>query len=334
MAVYDEHDIRMGALLLHPDYLIDAAKYHGGGNPMYGAETAAFEVRRMLRNLARGILARQRRKLRNDLSLRKSATEDIRLACEILKLWTKGGQLSPLEATNWRRTSAVCGPPGEPWMIYGQVDVPVPPLVQDDTITRATLRCASDMLVEHPEWNRAYLWGVHWQRHTPEVVLFPDMQNERIVAISLFMPGQSDAEARATMMRSFRVWIQLVRHPLNPVGQQLAQAWLSQQLIVSIGGVTVSPLLGTGIHRGNAPCLRALGIPIALMIGDRQPNHTGTGEHLTLGVTLDHRCFDGSQGGQIQAYLKKWLPVYCLGQGGGTWQGSSSSVDLAESAPA
>jgi hypothetical protein len=304
-AIYRDGDVRVLTMILHPEYVVRAARELGLGNAVVGSEAVVLEIKQMIISVVRGIVARHRLRMRRDPEFRNEVREFVSgLRGAVKHLISMGQRVEPFESSEWRKMAAVTGPPNEPWPIFGDFEVPIPGHVPDDYLGRAVIRATSEMLAEHPEWNRAFLECEVWQRTSPEVLVYVEPWPEIIMGAVVNGAHRTDRDVRMQILAYIKA-VKRGKGELTPVFNFLAADWLKHSAIASAGGATLSILLGTGMYRGHGPIVRANGIPIALVVGDR---HYGS---VNVGVTLDHRCFDGRQGGNIHACLREKTMKLC-----------------------
>jgi len=294
-------EIRAIALLLSPDYIVPAAQAHGGGSPVLGAEAAYREALGVLRSILTAAYFRQKTRFKEDPSFRRAFRRDVRLSLQTLGMRGRFQAVDAIEQTPWRKLSEACWPRGCP--IDGWVEVRVP----DDPprVERAVLRALCRLLASEPGLNRALLDGRVWRRRTPEVMLHVELRPDEVYPVTLDA-SELDDEATATAIRGkIKDLIRQRRHRLSSVADGLLLAWVRCGFVASPAGAMLSAVGSKGIECGLPALVPANGVPLAVAIGEVR------GGRATLGITMDHRAFDASHGGNVHRYLREEVEALC-----------------------
>jgi hypothetical protein len=280
-----EADVRTLALWAGPEYLLAAARAHGKGDPVAGAEAAYAELRGLVLNYARFV--------------GRSGPGAWRAVTSALRAWgflARYQPLQPFQLGTWRRLALDLWPGPTP--IPGEVLIRVGEAPQDHA-ERACLRAVCEMLREVHRLNVALLHGRLWQRTTSHVLLSVAIAPDELRQVVVDYAGLDHAQMRAETRRALRGALEAERHPLAHVGHQILAAWAKAGFIASPGGAMVSV---ARVPRGHAALVPSNGIPLAISIGRV---HGGL---LPLCLTPDHRVFDGEHAAQAYQFLEERIP--------------------------
>lgn len=291
-------DIRTFAHWLSPDYLIPAAKDHGEGDPVLGAERAYMEVRGLLRNYARFMAWRDR-----------GPVAGLGLA-NALRAMGYVGNYQPVvpleEESDWRRTACAFWPDGVGGRIRGYVDVEVGK-ANDAKVYRSVMRALARVLIETPQANRAVLQGRVYQRTSEEIMLHVEGRADEVRSVILNPLGMNDRMLKRRLWRAFRGAVSAENHHLRPVAGMLMRAWAKTGFIASPAAAMVSPVGSVGVKMGTACLVPANGIPLSITVGE---NRDGVA---SIGLEADHRAFDATACGKIYEGFESLVPEYAHG---------------------
>jgi len=298
-------ELRLLTTILSPGYVHAAAREHGLGDVMAGAEAAYAESRGAVRALLRHVIARARRRIalqapESREGLLRAAKAEIRGSLEALGYRMRLQRVSPAPiATPWRELARSCWPAG--LKIDGLCEVEIGQ-ADPARLPRAVIRTTSRLLAERPHLNRAYLGGRVWQRESAEMVVYAELAPDEIEPLVLDASRLSDEETAAALRTGLRAALRTRRHPLAGVGQALVRAWIEAGFLASSGGATISDCSGTGITAPLPALIPGHGVPLALAIG------TPRGGTVTIGISMDHRAFDASHGGEVHQWMRERVP--------------------------
>jgi hypothetical protein len=161
----------------------------------------------------------------------------------------------------------------------------------------------TQLLTDQPALNRAFLDGSVWQRSTPEVMLHAEIAADDIRPLVFNAAHLADTELQRLLRKEYKRTLQMVRHPLAPVGHQLLRDWVEAGFIGSPAGAMISTPGRVGVEVGLPVLIPGNGVPLAVAVGALQ------GDECTLGIVMDHRVFDASHGGEVHQYLKREVPL-------------------------
>lgn len=292
------HDVLTIYMLLSPGYVVPAAASHGGGNPVVGAKAAWAEIKEQVRGYGEFALERARQR---GVDVKLIARD--MLFVQRMLLWSENTQeLTLLQDTTSFRRLMVGNARGTTHVIYG-LSVPIT-LAGWRTCDTVALRCAvvralGWLLIENPVLNRAVLparseQASVWQRTTPHIVTPVEFRGDDISAVVLDPTAEN---LFAHLQAQFKPVIAVHRHPLYYLTNELMLDWLRAGFIGSWGGVWVSDI-SQGHQQWALPIfVEGAGIPISVVIN---PVH---GDHVQLGIAIDHRALDGDHGRLIHQRL-------------------------------
>jgi len=274
--------------LLGPDYLWSASRNYGDGDVIKGAAKAYDETRKIIRKLVNQARERERKpgeRLPRDL--------EFALLVKSLgwPLFSTVPELKEIKDEGWRSLAAAFWPNGTP--IQGGAFVDVGNATYDDVYI-ATIRATSMMLKTYDYTNRAVLDNRVWQRGDPNVLVHFEVRND---LRSMILDGsQRNATwIRRKLGRGLRSAIKFSKSDMGKVSTKLMIEWARAGFIGSPAGAMISGCPGATYGWGAlAP---ANGIPLVVCI-----NKVLDGKCF-LGVTPDHRAFDGKVASKLYDYL-------------------------------
>lgn len=292
-----KNDLDTIGLWLSPDYLVPLAKFHGNGDPVWGANTAYKEVRGLIRSYAKYIRWREGRRGEKDIGLAKA----------LRALGYAGGfqRIVPLrDPTLFRRTAFSFWPMGQGAEIPGDVIVEIGD-VPERTMKAAALKTVSQMLDEIPELNVAVLDKRVWQRTSPELMLNVVIRRE-IRSMVFSAAKKSLDEINSHMFRGIRRLVEIEGHSLRFMTNMLLELWADYfweskgtGYIASVAGamVTFVPNRRNIESRGNAAPALFNGIPLTINVSCVGPGR------VCFSCTPNHVAIDGPSIGRGYEFI-------------------------------
>lgn len=280
-------DQQLIAQVLHPDSVWSAAEEYGEGDPVLGAPQAYKEARTMVRDVV--YAARKREKLGKDLGL-ALMMRNLGLAAPNERVQVK---IMP-DHNNWRKTACKFWPGGGPMMGGLTVETNL----SFEKFYRKVIKITSQMLVEEPETNRAVLDNRIWQRLDGNVMIHFEIDGE--IRSMVFNPGYKlNPWIDMKIRRGMKAALKIGKTQLVPLMNYLMQEWAERGFLISTAGAMVSG--APYIPMGWAPLVACNGIPLTICVNRIQDNKC------FIGITPDHRAFDGAACNKIYWYLEKNL---------------------------
>jgi hypothetical protein len=162
------------------------------------------------------------------------------------------------------------------------------------SVYEAAIIATSRMLKEEPELNRAVLDGRVWQRSDSLVMVHFEI---RTGLMSMVMDAaRRDPECvRRKLRRGLKTAVKFSKTEMAPYSTQLLIEWARAGFIGSPAGAMVSGC--PGIEYGWGALVPCNGIPLVVCVN--QP----IDGRVFIGVSPDHRAFDGKQVPYIHGFL-------------------------------
>jgi hypothetical protein len=277
--------------LLSPDYLWSAAKNYGDGDAIKGSRKAYYETRKIIRLLVNQ--AREREKKEKGLD---KLPKDLELAFLIKSLgwpiFAQVPELVQIEDEGWRKLAATFWPQGTP--INGGFYMPVNTSCFEK-VYEAAILATSQLLHDVPALNQAYLDGRVWQRADSLVMVHFEVRKG---LVSMVMDAQKrDVDwVHKKLRKGFRTAVQFSKTEMSKYSTHLMIEWAKTGFLGSPAGAMVSG--APGIEQGWGALVPCNGIPLVICV-----NQPIDGK-VYIGVTPDHRVFDGKVAGVIHKYLR------------------------------
>jgi hypothetical protein len=275
--------------LLSPDYMWSTARIYGEGDAIRGAPKAYDETRKMIRMLVKQ--ARERERVPGERLPR-----DLEFALLMRSLgWPLLSQVPRLDSVTdegWRRLAIALWPTGA--NIRGGAFLNVGSVSFQDVYVAAII-ATSRMLKEYPETNRAVLDNRVWQRKDFNVMVHFEVRND--LRSMVLTPHDKDIDwVEKKLFKGLRAAAKFSKTEMAKYSTQLLIEWARAGFIGSMAGAMVSGCPGATYGWGAlAP---ANGIPLVVCIGKVENGKC------FLGVTPDHRAFDGKVSAIFYEYLK------------------------------
>lgn len=290
MELIDAPEFQIILQLLSPDYIWSAAERYGKGDAIRGARKAYIETRKLIRLLVNQARERERKEQGLDRLPR-----DLEFALLLRSLgWPVYGsikKLIPVSDEGWRRLANAFWPNGTP--IPGGLTIPVKDAKFTD-VYEAAIIATSRMLEEHPEFNRAVLDERVWQRSDNLVMVHFEI---RTGLMSMVMDASKrDREwVNKKLRKGLKTAVKFSRTEMARYSTQLLIEWARAGFIGSPAGAMISGC--PGVQYGWGALVPCNGIPLVVCV-----NEPIDGK-VFLGISPDHRAFDGKQVPYIHGFL-------------------------------
>lgn len=302
-------EVRLLAAILSPGYVCAAAREHGIGDRILGAEAAYREARGAVRSYLRHVIARERRRIElchpvgpERADALADAKREVRRTMEALGYRFTFQRLTGQIATPWRRLAFACFPAAGA-AIDGFCELDLGTYRPDTSrLARTVIRALSRLLRERPALNRAVLDGRVWQRSSAEIMVHAEVGPDQIEPLVVDASSLSDAQTASALLGQLRQVLRAIRHPLYPVGAELTRAWVDAGFIASPAGAMVSDATRSGITHPLPALIPANGVPLAVAIGAPR------GPQVALGIRADHRAGDSSLYGEVHEWMRSEVP--------------------------
>lgn len=301
--------------ILSPDWLIPRAKEYGLHEAfrmsddhtkliwdidedsrflsVLGAEDAAWDARRLIKDYYKFIRFRNKKSIR-DLKLAQSLRASG---------WLSNFQpVKPLKkVTSWREVAACFWPKGEGQITYDVV-IPVEGHSQK-WVDICIVKAASEALVRFPNLNRALLQGKLWQRTHGHVMLHLEPAREQIRSIIIDAQRFDLKTLRNKLAKATKATIRAERHELSSFTDDLLKKWSKTGFIASPAGIMISLVGSKNLLAGHAALLTDVnGIGMCIVVGRVQDGK------VCIKLDTDHRMFDAEQEGILCTYLEDRIP--------------------------
>jgi hypothetical protein len=284
--------------LLSPDYMWSAARQCGDGDAIIGAPKAYKQTRTMIRGLINQ--ARDREKKEKGLD---RLPKDLEFALMMRALgWPLFGQLPPLlplRDRGWYRVAQAFWPQGE--IIPGGFWIDVPKATCFNDMYKATIMGVSYMLDNFAYTNKAVLDGRVWQRSGAEVMIFHETRSDLKPQV-INPAGRDKVWLERKIFKGMKTAVKSSKSEMNDYTTQLLVEWARAGFIGSPAGAMVSGC--NGADQGWAALAPANGIPLAVCVN---AIHGTIHDKCYLGVTLDHRAFNGKIASLIYSHLDQYI---------------------------
>ncbi len=303
-------ELQLASAVLGPGWMHEAARAHGGGDPVAGAPGAYAEARELLRTLLGPVRRRERRAAARahpgDAAAARAGWlrrwRQVKRSVHALGGWPQWTPLEPVTAA-WRRLAADLEP--DRWPIDGFRLAVATEGVSPGVFRTAVAVALGELLDAEPGLHRAFIDGRTWYRRGPVRVLETvRLACDEIRPIAYAVAGLREvAVARRRALRQAR---EVFGHPLERAGLDLVAAWCRAGFLASPASLALTDLLGSGVAVGLPALVRGNGVPLAVALGDEiEPGRR------TLGIRVDHRALDADHGGRVHAHLATEVPRLC-----------------------
>lgn len=306
-----DHDVNTLAVWLSPEFLIPAARQYGLelaktlfpnllddalDNPNILAVLGAHDAYRDVRGMIRSYLSYVRK--------RDGVKHNLELAQALRTMGYAGNfqGVTPAELTDWRRSaSKIWRSPGP---TPGCVRLETTGILPPKLIGAFLVQTVSQMMVEHPNLNRAYLQGRVWFRETPHVMVTTRVGDDKVSSYVLDGCKGSVKDVNAKMFKATKNALKAEKHDLSSLAASLMDSWTESGVITSSACATISDVGSLGVPEGMSALAEFNGIPLTVTAG-RWSNGI-----VPVWINADHRCFDGDHLGFIYTYLEEAIAKF------------------------
>lgn len=289
MDILNTPEFQIIVQLLGPEYFWSAAQNYGNGDAIRGAPEAYDETRKIIRRLVNQARERERKpgeRLPRDLEFA------LLLRSLGWPLFAKVPELKEVKDEGWRKLANAFWPEGTP--INGGAFAEVGDVGYYDVYV-ATIKAVSIMLKEHPETNLAVLDGRVWQRDDPNVMVHFEVRDDlRSMIINAHDKEMQWIERK--LRKGLRSAVKFSKSDMGKVSTQLMCEWARAGFIGSPAGAMIAGC--PGATWGWGALAPANGIPLVVCVNKVTDDHK-----CYIGVTPDHRAFDGKVAATLYDYL-------------------------------
>jgi len=291
MKLIDSPEFQIVLQLLSPDYMWSAAKEYGDGDAIKGSRKAYAETRKLIR-----LLVNQARETEKQAQGLDKLPRDLELAFLIKSLgWPIFAQVPELvqvKDEGWRRLAAAFWPQGTPinggfYMEVGEADF--------SEVYEAALIATSRMLHDFPDMNRSFLDGRVWQRADSLVMLHFEIRTG-IVSMVMDAHKRDMPWVHKKLRKGLRTAVKFSKTEMTKYSTQLMIEWAGAGFLGSPAGAMVSG--APGIEQGWGALVPCNGIPLVICVNEPIDGR------VYIGVTPDHRVFDGNVAKTVHGILR------------------------------
>lgn len=281
-----EEALQLICHLLSPEYVWQAAEAYGDGDPVRGAPEAALEIRKLIRKIITAERGDRGRDLEMALLMRALGWP----------VWAglkdTEWRLLPLKDEGWRELAQAFWPNGTP--ISGGFHVDVPEGMGFSDVYRAAIRATSKMLEHCSETNRAVLNGRVYKRRDSYVMIHFEVRND-LRSMVMDCAKRDDEWVERKMKRGLKSAIKFSKSLMGKISTKLLVEWAKKGFLGSPAGAMISGCPEAPM--GWGALVPSNGIPLVVCV-----NKVMDGKCF-IGITPDHRAFDGSGCSTIFTYL-------------------------------
>lgn len=321
--IFRPSEIRAIYTWFSPAYILEAAREHGLGDAVVGAESAFADACTMTHDFVRYVVARTKRrgprKGQTEAELREQIRDDVRFIQWVMQLGRRVPRLEPVpDPRGYRALMVRAHVSHRAWEIQGFTrPIPLPHDTTREELRNATLTAMLAFFGVYPGWNRALLPPFErprvWRRLSAEVTMPVQFGGDDLGMVVLNAETAVSRQVRRRLAELTRVR----RHWLFPLGQRLMADWLEQGFIASYSGALVSDASGLPHGRALPIFIPGTGVPISVAINPiereqrsaafRQP--PGPIPHVVFGIGVDHRVYDAAEGAHLHHWLRTQVPA-------------------------